>query len=504
MTDVPALVSARITPDDPRYESLLRGTNHRFVGKPDCVRVVTTTEQVVEAVNEAVAEGRRIAVRSGGHGLENFIANPEVKVLLDISEMTGVYYDSERRAFAIEAGATLGHVYRVLFKGWGVTVPAGMSPEVGVGGHFAGGGFGPLSRSHGAVVDYLYAVEVVVVGEDGRAKAVTATREPDDPHRELWWAHTGGGGGNFGVVTRYWVRSPGATSEDPAELLPRAPAATLSGVAIWSWDTIDQAGFTTMLRNFGDWCEKNSDPDSPARHLFPWFHGTHRSVPPGLMAGAQVDAGAPGAEELMAGFLDAVAAGVGAEPVVRNLQTQPWLYAAAYPGYGDPGNPDMRRFKIKAAYLRKGYTDRQIEVIHGHLAGEAYNPTQLLLVGYGGRVNAVAPDATATAQRDSILKAAHLGAWSSPDDDEANIALIREMYRDVYAHSGGVPAPDEHSDGSYINYPDADLADPALNTSGIPWHHLYYKDNYPRLQQVKRRYDPRDEFRHALSIRLPD
>nr|BFE84773.1 hypothetical protein GCM10020093_073740 [Planobispora longispora] len=162
-----------------------------------------------------------------------------------------------------------------------MTVPAGMSPEVGVGGHFAGGGFGPLSRSHGAVVDYLYAVEVVVVGEDGRAKAVTATREPDDPHRELWWAHTGGGGGNFGVVTRYWVRSPGATSEDPAELLPRAPAATLSGVAIWSWDTIDQAGFTTMLRNFGDWCEKNSDPDSPARHLFPWFHGTHRSVPRG-------------------------------------------------------------------------------------------------------------------------------------------------------------------------------------------------------------------------------
>nr|BFE84772.1 hypothetical protein GCM10020093_073730 [Planobispora longispora] len=159
------------------------------------------------------------------------------------------------------------------------------------------------------------------------------------------------------------------------------------------------------------------------------------------MAGAQVDAGAPGAEELMAGFLDAVAAGVGAEPVVRNLQTQPWLYAAAYPGYGDPGNPDMRRFKIKAAYLRKGYTDRQIEVIHGHLAGEAYNPTQLLLVGYGGRVNAVAPDATATAQRDSILKAAHLGAWSSPDDDEANIALIREMYRDVYAHSGECPRP---------------------------------------------------------------
>src|SRR5690349_3347522 len=96
---------ATITRDDPRYDSMLRGTNHRFVGSPDYVRVVTTTEQVVDAVNEAVAAGKRIAVRSGGHGLENFIANAEVKVLLDISEMTAVYYDSGRRAFAIESGA---------------------------------------------------------------------------------------------------------------------------------------------------------------------------------------------------------------------------------------------------------------------------------------------------------------------------------------------------------------------------------------------------------------
>jgi Berberine and berberine like. len=66
-----------------------------------------------------------------------------------------------------------------------------------------------------------------------------------------------------------------------------------------------------------------------------------------------------------------------------------------------------------------------------------------------------------------------------------------------------VPVPDEVNDGSYIGYPDVDLADPAWNTSEVPWHALYYKDNYPRLQRIKRRYDPLDVFRHGLSVQLP-
>jgi aclacinomycin oxidase len=73
----------------------------------------------------------------------------------------------------------------------------------------------------------------------------------------------------------------------------------------------------------------------------------------------------------------------------------------------------------------------------------------------------------------------------------------------VYADTGGVPVPGEVNDGSYINYPDADLVDPAWNTSGVPGRTLYYKDNYPRLQQVKARWDPRGVFQHALSVEPP-
>lgn len=491
-----------ITSADPRYDSLVRGTNHRHVARPDHIKVVTTTEQVTAAVGAAVAAGERITVRSGGHGFEDFAA-ADSGLLLDMSEMTRVYFDPAMRAFAIEPGATLGHVYRTLFKGWNVTVPGGECPEVGVGGHFAGGGYGPLSRRLGAVVDYLCAVEVVVVDGDGVARSVVATNAADDPNRELWWAHTGGGGGNFGIVTRYWVRSPGVESERPEDLLPKAPAQWRSGMVVFSWETMTEAGFKRLLKNVGSWFERNSAPDSAAAAHSAFFYSTHRSG--GILSvGGMIDDDIPGAEGLLDAYFDAVAEGVGVEPVMRMQNVKPWLYFAAYPNWGDQGSPDVRRIKIKAAYLRRAYTDDQVDVIWEHLGGASPSKAELILIGYGGQVNTVASDATATAQRDSIMKAAYMAWWGSPADDDANIEAVRALYRDVYASTGGVPVPDERNDGSYINYPDRDLADPVENKSGVAWSTLYYKDNYPRLQRVKQAYDPLNVFHHSLSIELPD
>jgi Berberine and berberine like len=126
------------------------------------------------------------------------------------------------------------------------------------------------------------------------------------------------------------------------------------------------------------------------------------------------------------------------------------------------------------------------------------------LATYGGQVNAVAPDATAAAQRDSILATACSAGWLDPRDEARTLEWLRAFYRELFPDSGGVPAPGEVCDGAMINHPDVDLADPRLNTSGVPWHTLYYKDNYPRLQKVKARWDRLDVFHHALSIRAGD
>src|SRR6185295_3698286 len=214
----------RIGPGDPRYLAVVdKRFNKRFRASPDYVRLVSSTDQMVSAVGEAVREGRRLAVTSGGHCLEGFVSDPEVRVIIDVSPMKRVYYDRERAAIAVEAGATVGETVRTMFETWGVMIPLGEYPEIGMGGHVVGGAFGFLCRQLGLAADYLYAVEVVTVDESGRAASVVATREAADPHRDLWWAHTGAGGGNLGVVTRYWFRRPGGAGQDPAGLLPPAP-----------------------------------------------------------------------------------------------------------------------------------------------------------------------------------------------------------------------------------------------------------------------------------------
>jgi aclacinomycin oxidase len=102
------------------------------------------------------------------------------------------------------------------------------------------------------------------------------------------------------------------------------------------------------------------------------------------------------------------------------------------------------------------------------------------------------------------MDTAYSVAWSKSEDEERSVAWVRELYRDVFAESGGVPVPGASNEGALINHPDADLADPVWNASGVPWHVMYYLDNYARLQSVKTKWDPRNVFRHALSIELPN
>jgi hypothetical protein len=492
----------KVGPHDPRYGDLVRrGFNKRFAGKADYVRLVGSTEQVVDAVQDAVRAKLRVAVRSGGHCLEGFVADPAVRVVIDTSRMTGVSYDPVMGAFAVEAGTTLGEAYRKLFQGWGVTIPAGESPDIGIGGHVLGGAFGFLCRQHGLAADHLYGVEVVVVDQSGTARSVVATREPSDPNRDLWWAHTGGGGGNFGVVTRYWFRSPGASGQDPALLLPKAPDPVLAFRVEWNWEDIDEAAFTRLMRNFGDWCERNSDAASPYAKLYSLLFLRRRQY--GKLEIKGISTAGTEAERLVDEHLAAINDGVGV-PHSRDVERSSWLDFALnpFPELFKVGTEDAR-FKVKDAFLRRRFTDRQMEVAYDYLTRTDYDAPggSLGLVTYGGRVNTVAPDATASAQRDSILDTSCSTGWQDPKDEAGNLNWVRAFYRELFADTGGVPVPGEICDGAMINHPDVDLADPEWNTSGVPWYTLYYKGNYPRLQRIKSRWDPGNVFHHALSIR---
>jgi hypothetical protein len=494
--------ATRIGPDDPRYRAVVdKRFNKRFSSSPDYVRLVSSTDQVVSAVEEAVKEGTRLVVTSGGHCLEGFVSDPEVRVIIDVSPMNRIYYDAERGAVAVEAGATVGETFRTLFERWGAVIPLGEYPEIGMGGHVVGGAFGFLCRELGLAADYLYGVEVVTVNESRRANVVLATRETSDLNRELWWGHTGAGGGNFGVVTRYWFKSPRPSTDDPSRVLPRAPQSITTFKAEWSWSDLDESSFLRLVRNHGTWSERNSGADSASASLWTVLALHRKQLGKIVIRGLSTSPNA--AERQADDYLAALSDGVGA-PKAKELARMSWLEFALDP-FPDmfAAPPGGVSAKVKDALLKKRFTDRQIGVAYEYLTRTDHDVIggMLGLATYGGRINTIVSDATAASQRSAILDIACNTGWLDPREEGRNLKWVRAFYRALFAETGGVPVPGDAYDGAFINHPDTDLADPTMNTSGVPWHTLYYKENYPRLQRIKARWDPLDVFHHALSIR---
>ena len=460
----------------------------------------------MQAVQEAVRNGSRVVARSGGCCLEGFVADPAVQVVIDTSMMTDLHYDPTHGAFAVEPGITLGELYRKLFLGWGVTLPAGQSPYIGMGGHVMGGGHSFLSRQLGMTVDYLWGVEVVVVDASGTAKSVVATRESGDPNRELWWALTGAGGGNFGIVTRYWLKSP--EGSDVFSPLPSAPGTVVTFKAEWSWTDVNEAVFRRLVGNYCDWCEDNSHPGSPFALLYGVFTLGCRESGGKIEARGLVTAGSD-SERLLDQHLTAIGTGVDVS-APRQVAKLSWLDFAVDPFpevFGTQAGgvaTSKAALKLKDAFLRKRYSDRQLGVLYRYLTSAAPDiHGGIGLATFGGKVNAVAAETTAYPHRDSPISTSYSVAWGKAEQETRSLDWLRHFYREVFADTGGVPAFSEVGNGATINHPDVDLSDPKWNTSGVPWSTLYFRNNYERLQRAKAAWDPRDIFRHALSIRLP-
>lgn len=493
----------KIGPDDPRYRAVLdKQFNKRFRASPDHVYLADSTAAVAGALGQAVAEARRITVTSGGHGLEGFVSQPDVQVVIDVAPMKSIEFDPKRNAIVVESGATVGDTFRTLAERWGVVLPLGEYPGVGIGGHVLGGAFGFLCRQLGLAADYLYGIEVVTVDDDGRTRVTIATRDDAGELHELWWAHTGGGGGNFGIVTRYWFRAHDATGNNPRELLPRAPESIATLRAEWSWTDFDERVFVGLMRNHGRWHEHNSAPGDAESSLWSLLE-LHRKQFGTLVVRGVSTAGARAAQQFDA-YLDALCDGIPAAQH-RDVQRLSWLEFALNPlpdlfGGGPPGGVST---KIKDAIVKRPFTDAQASVIFRHLTRTDVDLPGVMfgMASYGGHVNARPTDATAAPQRAGILDVACNAGWVDPNDAEANIAWTRTLYHELFRETGGVPVPGDAYDGALINHPDVDLADPAWNTSGTPWSAIYYQANYARLQRVKARWDPRDIFRHPLSIR---
>jgi FAD/FMN-containing dehydrogenase len=476
---------------DPRYQTLIRGFNLRWVGAPQFIQVCGDTSQVVQTVQNAVSSNLRITVRSGGHCYENFSVGNDGGVIVDMAPMNRVYYDDAMEAYCIEAGCTLWNVYWNLYKEYDAVIPGGSCYSVGAGGHITGGGYGLLSRKYGLTVDWLYGVEIVVVDKAGTASAVIVTADSTNSSElDLLWANKGGGGGNFGIVTRFFFR----------ELPPAPPEAYVANLA-WNWSSMTQDQFTMLVQRYGSFLQQNSAPGSPFDGLFALLHLTQQAASQ-ITLTAQYVGDQPALLEDFIEFINGDgrtgqivpqthAVGRHFFPMRTNDVTMlPWLYATqTFDGSG----PNQRG-KYKSAYMNQPFPDAQIATMWTWLSDTAFsNPQALLQVdSYGCAINAVIPGDTAVAQRSSIMKLQYQTYWTTEAETAANLDWINNFYVAMYGPDG--PMPDGTMDGCYVNYPDCDLKN---------WAYLYYLDNYPRLQQTKAAWDPNNVFNHAQSIQLP-
>jgi FAD/FMN-containing dehydrogenase len=185
-----------VTPEDPGYDEARAVYFTGIRRRPAALVQATDAEEVVRVVSVAADTGVELAVRSGGHSLAGH-GVCEGGIVLDVSPLRSLEVDPEGRTAWAGAGWTAGG-YTEAVGAHGLATGFGDAPSVGIGGITLGGGVGFLHRKLGLTVDSLLAAEVVTA--DGRILRVDSQEHPD-----LFWAIRGGGG-NFGVVTRFRFR----------------------------------------------------------------------------------------------------------------------------------------------------------------------------------------------------------------------------------------------------------------------------------------------------------
>src|SRR5918998_3034223 len=197
ISELRAAFSGRvIAADDAGYDE----ARAVFYGGIDCrpaviIRVASVAD-VSQVVSLARETGLNLAVRSGGHSLAGY-STTDGGIVLDLSEMKALQIDTERRTAWAETGLTAGE-YTAVAGAHGLATGFGDTGSVGIGGITLGGGVGYFVRKYGLTIDDLLAADVVTA--DGRLLRVDAETHPD-----LFWAIRGGGG-NFGVATRFRFR----------------------------------------------------------------------------------------------------------------------------------------------------------------------------------------------------------------------------------------------------------------------------------------------------------
>ncbi len=409
--------------------------NRRFDGAaPDAVIEPLDSRDVQAVLRWAARHDVRVAARSGGHSYAGY-STVDQGVVVDLRRLRSIRVDRGGRRASVGAGAHMIEVVDALARHGGA-VPGGSCPTVGFGGLALGGGYGLASRALGLTADNV--TGLVVVTPDGRLRRVDAHREPG-----LFWALRGGGGGNFGIVTRLETR-----------------VHRVGGAARFS------ASFGSAGEALAAWQAWAPETD------------------PKLTSVLQLGTGSAAAIGQYLGSERALSALLG--PLRRagaSVTTGSASYAALQVRWGNGRTTPRTTFSAKSHYVRKDLPGHVRDTLLAELARggsvAGLGTGSLLLDAYGGALNRPRARDTAFVHRDERYSIQYLAYHD--DGGAASRAWLRRMH--------AIVAP--HASGAYQNYMDADLRD---------WRREYYGRNLARLQEVRATYDPDRRFRSPRGI----
>jgi FAD/FMN-containing dehydrogenase len=450
-TPYPPRLGEILRPGDPAYENARRVWNGAIDRRPAFIVRCRTTAEVAASVRFAAEQGLLLAIKSGGHSIPGWSVC-EGGLMIDLSAMKAVQVDVARQLAHAEPGLLLQE-YDAATQAHGLASPGGEISHTGLAGLTLGGGIGWLSRRHGLACDNLVEAEVVLA--DG---AIVVANERE--HAELFWALRGGGG-NFGVVTRFTFRlHPVAPMFAGFVMHPAERAHEVLGF----YDRLtrgapEQLSLMTALSN------------APPAPFVPAV--LHFKPVVGIAACwvGSVDEGAAAVHDLR-GFLDPPIDTFG---VQNYADIQRWF---------DDSVPHGRCYHVKSEWL-KPLDERAIAALAESAKGMTSPMAQVLVRHMRGATARVPPDATAFRFRDAEHILTVATAWT-PDDPAP------ERHRDWCRSAWDAMRP-ASAGGGYVNH--------LTDEGDARTREAYGERTWARLVAAKRRYDPANLFRMNQNIK---
>lgn len=451
-----AQIDGRITlPTDEQYDEVRNVWNGMIDRYPAILVHCATTSDVVAAVHFAREHNLLVAVLGGSHNVAGH-ATVDGGIVIDLSPMKEIQVDPQNRIARAGGGVTWGELDAAT-QPHGLATPGGVFSDTGIAGLTLGGGFGWLSHKYGMSCDNLIGAELV--SARGEVLEVNAESNPD-----LLWGLRGGGG-NFGIVTRFTF-----------QLHPVGPEVMMTFVL----HNAEGENMKRAIKFYRDFAENAPDEVSslaaigvipPHGEMFPEeIHGA-----PFVLFGAVYAGPADAGQRVMQPLRDF------GEPLADFSGVMPYVEAQKM---FDEEYPDGMRYYWKSLSLNR-MDDDVIDTIIEHARKQPSVLSTTDLWHIGGAIRRGGPEDSAFFGREAPFLINPEANWEDPADDEANISWARDL----------IAAVEPYSDGSrYLNFAGFQEEGDAMMESA-------YGPYYQRLVDLKTKYDPDNFFRLNQNVK---